>query len=221
VIAVVRLDLGCAVHCSDAPFGELADVLIDPGSRRVSHLVVQPEGRPHLARLVTIEEVDLAGAAPGLRLAMTSAALTKHQAVHESAYLRMAEEPKPEPGWAVGIEESQALPSDLGMDGLGGVGPVDIDPHVMVVYDRVPEGLLEIRRASDVVSVDGHRVGHVDAFMIDDDGRLTHVVLVHGHLWGRRDVPVPFDAVREVRNDEIELSLTKDEVQALPQVRAR
>jgi hypothetical protein len=46
-------------------------------------------------------------------------------------------------------------------------------------------------------------------------------VLVPGHLGGRRDVPVPFDAVREVRNDEIELSLTKDEVQALPQVRAR
>ena len=40
----MRLELGSPVNCTDGPFGELADVVVDPTKRRVTHLVVDPDG---------------------------------------------------------------------------------------------------------------------------------------------------------------------------------
>ena len=38
----MRLELGSPVHCTDGPFGEVADVVVDPTKRRLTQLVVQP-----------------------------------------------------------------------------------------------------------------------------------------------------------------------------------
>src|SRR6478672_6727055 len=53
--AIVRLELGSPVNCTDGPFGELADIVIDPTKRRVTHLVVAPDGDHGKAKLVPIE----------------------------------------------------------------------------------------------------------------------------------------------------------------------
>ena len=50
----MRLQLGTQVCCTDEDFGELADIVIDPIERTVTHLVVQPHRQHHLARLVPI-----------------------------------------------------------------------------------------------------------------------------------------------------------------------
>jgi sporulation protein YlmC with PRC-barrel domain len=55
----MRLELGSRVTCADAPFGQLADVVIDPTSRRVTHLVIEPDRAEWLARLVPIELADV------------------------------------------------------------------------------------------------------------------------------------------------------------------
>ena len=54
----MRLELGKHIHCTDGEVGELADVVVDPVKRRVTHLVVQPHGNLGPARLVP---ADLAG----------------------------------------------------------------------------------------------------------------------------------------------------------------
>jgi len=38
----MRVDLGTPVRCSDATLGELADIVIDPATRRIAPLVVEP-----------------------------------------------------------------------------------------------------------------------------------------------------------------------------------
>ena len=43
----MRLELGTGVYCNDQSVGELVDVVIDPISRRVTHLVVEPDGEHH------------------------------------------------------------------------------------------------------------------------------------------------------------------------------
>ena len=99
----------------------------------------------------------------------------------ESAYLRLGEVPVEDPDWDVGIEEPLVLPSATGM-GAYGTGGVDIDPHVMLSYDRIPMGEVEIRRASSVTSADGHHLGHVDGFVRDSELQIAHLVLEHGPL---------------------------------------
>jgi sporulation protein YlmC with PRC-barrel domain len=217
----MKLELGSPVRCIDGPFGELADVVIDPIRRRVTHLVVAPHHQHELAVLVP---VDLAAAEDGQR-PVVSVQCTLEDAgrfppVQEFAYLRLGEFPANDPDWDVGIENVLTLPYYQGYAEFG-PEPIEYDPHLSMTYDRIPKGEVEIRRASDVTSSDGHRLGHVDGFLVDGDDQITHLILEHGHLWGRREVTVPIGAVTRVETDSVAVRLTKDEVGALPAIPVR
>ena len=107
----MRLELGSPVQCSDGPFGELGDVVIDPVARRVTHLVVEPRHHHALARLVP---VDLAhaesGSRPGVSLACTIEQVRRLAPVQESAYLWRYEFPLEDPDWDVGVQDVLAAP---------------------------------------------------------------------------------------------------------------
>lgn len=212
----MKLELGSPVSCTDGPFGEVADVVIDPIARRVTHLVVAPDHQHGLARLVPIDLAAAANNDTAVSLDCTLEHARQLPSVQEFAYLRLGEFPANDPRWDIGIENVLALPY-YGYAGLG-EPPIDYDPNVSMTYDRVPKGEVEIRRASEVMSADGHRLGHVDGFLVADDDQITHVVLERGHLWGRRDVTIPIGAVSQVKTDSVAVRLTKDQVAALPAI---
>jgi sporulation protein YlmC with PRC-barrel domain len=213
----VRLDLGTQVRCTDGVFGEVADVVVDPRTQRLTHVVVRPRHRPEDARLVPIDRVQ-PGAAAEVRLSATIREITQLEALRESAYLRVGEFPARDPDWDVGIEETFALPYYSSPDGFA-LPPLDTDDHVVVHYDRVPKGDVEIERASRVMTTDGHVLGHVDGFVVDDDAHITHLVLERGHLWARKQVAVPITAVTEIATDRVVVGLSEAEVAALHAVR--
>ncbi len=217
----MRLELGSPVTCNDGPLGALADIVIDPTKRRVTHLVVEPDGDHRKARLVPIELASNAGESSAISVACSLDEANRFDPVEEYAYLRLGESPELEPGWEVGVESVLAHPYYGYGPGVG-IGyeavPVEPDPHVSMTYDRVPKGEVEIRRASDVSSSDGHGLGKVDGFLVGDDDAITHFVLERGHLWGKKEVTIPISAVANVYNDAVTLTLTKDEVGELPSV---
>jgi sporulation protein YlmC with PRC-barrel domain len=213
----MRLELGSPVRCTDGHLGELADVVIDPIRRRLTHLVVEPHHRHGLARLVPVELAGPQDAGPTLLLRCTVEEARRLPSVEEFAYLRLGEVPPIDQDWDIGLEQVLSMPYYRGYPGLSEV-PDDLDPHVSMTYDRIPKGEVEIRRTSEVVSADGSRIGRVDGFVVDGDDRITHVVLERGHLWGRREVTVPIGAVIGVHTDSITLSLTKEQVGDLPAV---
>jgi sporulation protein YlmC with PRC-barrel domain len=213
----MRLELGCPVHCSDGSFGELADVVVDPRSRRVTHLVVAPHHRHRLARLVPAELARAgAGPRPVITVARTGEDLRALPTISEFAYLRFGEFPVEDPDWEIGIQNVLAQPyyDDVGYPG----NPLNFDPHVAIAYDRIPKGEVEIRRSSVVYSSDGAYLGHVDGFLVDRDDLITNLVLERGHLLGRREVTIPVGAVARVTMDSVTLELTKDQVERLPAV---
>ena len=120
------------------------------------------------------------------------------------------------PDWDIGVMEVLASPyyTSLGLEPY----PAQLDSHVTMSYDRVPKGEVEIRRASAVISADGHSLGEVDGFVVDADEYITHFVLERGHLWGRKEVTIPIGAVARVESDAVHLALSKHEVGALPAV---
>ena len=210
----MRLELGNPIVCTDGAVGELADVVVDPVRRRVTHLVVQPHGNLGPARLVP---ADLATGDRGqISLRCTRAEVDGFPTVRESAYLRIGELPRDDPDWDVGVEDVLAMPYYTGLS----VGPYpgEFDSHVTTYYDRVPKGEVEVRRASAVISADGHSLGEVDGFVVDADEHITHFVLERGHLWGRMEVTIPIGAVARVESDAVHVALSKDEVGALPAV---
>jgi sporulation protein YlmC with PRC-barrel domain len=209
----MRLELGNPIVCTDGAVGELADVVVDPVQRRVTHLVVQPHGKLAPARLVPSGLAT--GDAGRISLRCTRAEVDGFPTVRESSYLRIDELPHDDPDWDVGVQDVLAMPyyttPDMGMY------PSADEPYIMT-YDRVPKGESEIRRASAVVSADDHQLGTVEALVVDGD-EITHVVLERGHLWGKRDVTIPIGAVAQVESDTVTLRLSKDEVGGLPTVR--
>jgi sporulation protein YlmC with PRC-barrel domain len=211
----MRLELGTSVRCIDGELGELADLVIDPTTKRVTHLVVQPRHPSGPTRLVPV-----ARARPGgekeISLDCTVEEALKGEPVQEVAFLRLGQFPVEDPDWDVGVEEILAEPY-YGSDEIGGYA-APYDENVSVAYDRVPKGKVEIRRASAVTSADGEHVGHVDGFVVDREDQITHVVLERGHLWRKRDVTIPIGAVAKVKTDNVDLNLTKDEVGELPSV---
>ena len=100
------------------------------------------------------------------------------------------------------MEDVLALPYYAGLGFAGSDTspyPDQLDPNVSLFYDRVPKGEVEVRRASVVISADGHSLGEVDGFVIDADEHITHFVLERGHLWGRKEVTIPIGAVASSR----------------------
>ena len=214
----MRLELGSPVNCTDGPFGELSDVVIDPTKRSVTHLVVAPHGDHGKAKLVPVE-LATEGEASAISVGCSLEEAGQLDHVEEYAYIRLGESPDLEAGWEIGVESVLAQPYYGYGAGVGyEVTPTDYDPHVSVTYDRIPKGEVEIRRASEVTSSDGHHLGKVDGFLVGDDDAITHFLLQRGHLWGKKEVTIPINAVASVHTDSVSLTLSKDEVGELPSV---
>ena len=214
----MRLEIGNRVRCTDEVYGELADIVIDPLEKRVTHLVVQPEQGEGGARLVPIQLAKRRDDEQReIELECTLDETHGFEAVRETAYLRLGEHPAEDPDWDVGVEDVLAMPYYAG--GLAGdTYAGQFDDRATIYYDRVPKGEVEIRRASGVISADGHPLGEVDGFVVDADEHITHFVLERGHLWGRKEVTIPIGAVARVESDVVQVALSKDEVGALPAV---
>ena len=211
----MRLDLGTRVTCSDGEFGELADVVVDPATKTLTHLVVEPDRGDLIARLVPIELADTLANGGTITLRSSVEEVRQLPPVHRAAYMSLGNSVVSDPDWDVGVQRVLALPYYTAYELQA--TPLDL----AVVYDRIPKGDVEISRASPVASADGHHLGHVDGFVVDRDDQITHLVLERGHLWGRREVTIPIGAVAKVETDAVTLSLKKDEVGALPEVRVQ
>jgi sporulation protein YlmC with PRC-barrel domain len=199
--------------------GELADVVIDPTTRSVTHLVVAPDSRLGIfgSRLIPIE---LASADEGTEEILLDRAIDdvrKLEPVEEVAYLRVGSFPVEDPDWDMGVSDALALP----YYGLGEPALSNYASDVEITYDRIPKDEVEIRRSSLVTSSDEHDLGRVEAFILDDGDHVTHLVLEHGHLWGRKDVTIPIGAVSKIETDRVTVGLTKDEVGELPAVHVK
>jgi len=205
------------VRCKDGALGELADLVIDPSTRRVTHLVVQPHGSVVDARLVPIEWAEGSEEQQAIALRCTTEDFGGLDAVREFTYERVRGLPVDDEDWDVGIVDVLAAPSlyspELGMSGY----PADVG----MTYDRIPKDDVELRRSSPVQSCDGRDLGHVEALIVDEQDRVTHFVLQHRHLWARRNIKIPVAAIKEMDTDVVTIALTKAQVRALPVEKAR
>jgi hypothetical protein len=206
---ITLLRIGAVAACSDGYRGEVRAVVIDPVAATVTHVVVEPEGRSGLARLVPLALVNV-DATPGqLLLGCTEA---------EFMNLDEAEETLAE--FAVGhTVPVQLLPP--GWRGAG--GPVTDGGEILRVPERetidvVPPGAVEEHRGDHVHAADGD-IGQLRGFRLDPgSGRVTHVLLSEGHAWGRKDVAIPFDKIAGF-DDGIRLTISKRQVRELPEVK--
>jgi sporulation protein YlmC with PRC-barrel domain len=205
----VQFVIGAEASCSDGACGKVTRVIVDPVAETVTHLVIEPEHRRGLGRLVPLGLID--ATAGQIRLRCTQAEFEELDPAEEIQFIPGASSYA---GYGAGDVGYWPYYS-LGMgDSLGVAGGNIPQP---IVDDTVPQGEVDVQRGDPVQATDG-AIGRVQGLVIDRRSRhVTHVLLQEGHLWGRREVAIPISAVAST-SDGIRLRISKQEVQDLPPV---
>ena len=209
--------MGVTVSCSDGFCGEVRRTILDPATRTVTHLVVEPRHDRAQGRLVPLELVDAAGPEIGL-----------HCTLEEFERL----EPSEEVELAEGMDYGGGYGQSPAVEGYGNVGSMGIGGSAsgmgigmglghrtpVIVSHAVPLGETEVGRHDRVHAADGE-IGQVEGFVVDPDRhQVTHILLKEGHLWGRKEVAIPTSAIASV-DAGIRLNITKKQVEDLPPLR--
>jgi sporulation protein YlmC with PRC-barrel domain len=209
-----QFTIRAGVSCSDGPVGRVSRVIVDPVAEEVTHLVVEPEHRRDLARLVPLDLVD--GTAGEVRLCCTRAEFERLEHALETRFMP-ATSGYDGYGYGYGRDEVGYWPYYGLSGGMGLAGNGGGTPAQMLTTDAVPPGEVSVRRGDYVHATDGD-IGRVQGLVIDRGSRkVTHVLLQEGHLWGRKDVAIPIGAVAST-SDGIQLTITKHQVEELPPV---
>ncbi|MEO8968081.1 MAG: hypothetical protein ABI355_10700 [Solirubrobacteraceae bacterium] len=217
---VAQFSIGAEVHTGDDEVcGELSRVIIDPIAQALTHLVVAPEHRGGLGRMVPVELVEAGG--DQIRLRCTAGQFRELDDAQDVQVL-----PASSNVWGYGSGQALAWPYyglGMGAGGVGGmaaggIGGMDLGGGPQpILTDRIPVGEVEVCRGDQVHASDGW-IGSVQGLVIDPhDHHVTHVLLQEGHLWGRKQVAIPIGAAARVES-EIRVKLTKQQVHDLPTV---
>jgi sporulation protein YlmC with PRC-barrel domain len=193
--------LHAKVDCTDGECGQIADLVVDPRTDQVTHVVVDA-GWLDPERLVPIAWVRACSLA---RVALD----------HSRAELEQADAYMETHALDEWTEDDQVVTYAL--------WPLNnMDAGVILLqHKNIPKGELELSHSARVFARDG-RVGKVDALLVHPkSGEITHLVLREGHLWGKRDVTIPVAEIERIEDNTVYLTLTKRAVESLPAVPVR
>jgi sporulation protein YlmC with PRC-barrel domain len=216
VSAETEFTIGARAYCSDGSCGEVIRIIVDPAAGAVTHLAIEPKHRPAEGRLVPVELAESVDGAVWLRC--TLAEFTRLEPAEDIQLVRDDSHPG-----GYGAEEAAEGYGGVGSLGIGGSVPgMDVPVGMAgrpetVIEGVVPIGEAEVSQGEHVYATDGE-IGRVHGFLIDpDDHQVTHVLLQHGHLWGRKEISIPVSAVKEV-DAGVWLHISKQEVEELPPI---
>ena len=207
-MADATFTIGSPAACTDGHCGKVIKVVVDPIARALTHLVIEPEHRAGLGRLVPLDRVE--SGPDGVQLRYT---------LDEFYALPNAEENDFLPGGSgyadYAAHEAYYWPY-YGLEGSS--DPLVANASAIVTHDTLPPGEVGVRRGDPVHATDGE-IGKVEGLVVSaKGGHVTHVLLQEGHLWGRKDVALPIGAVSRVDDGGITVSLSKHEIGELAPV---
>ncbi|MBN2116364.1 MAG: PRC-barrel domain-containing protein [Anaerolineales bacterium] len=204
------------VHCTDGDFGPTTCLIVNPVNDNITHFVVKDH---HLLGVEHIVPVSFITSATADRITVNCdcATLAHQPDFIEYEYDRFDELMPYREGYTYW---PMMLPDDTLMYTSPEYFPIE--------HEQIPAGELAVRRGMTVyvaatneggATADRIRIGEVEAFVADPTtGHITHLILREGRLWGQRDVTIPVNAIEKIEVDDVQLTLTKQEVEALPSV---
>lgn len=204
----MKLRLGQPVHSTDGPFGVLAEIVVNPAHKKVSHIIVEPALGYYQSRLVPIWLVEDSDST--ITVQLDEAHLRQLQRVGYSDFVRHDGAVEIEGAWDVVAEETVSFATNNADDDLPDL--IDLTDG----YQRIPPGECEIQITSKVISSDGFSVGTVHGFLADDSDKLSAVIVRVGVPGIRHDVLVPFTDIARVLHRRIELEIDQHQFFALP-----
>jgi uncharacterized protein YrrD len=219
----MRFNEGANVFTADGDkVGSLERVVIDPRTRKVTHVVVQ---KGFLFTEDTVVPISLIGAATKDRVTLTEDAggLQSLPDFEETHYMPLDDA---EAGAAFPAGHARPLYwypsagitwwSPTGYPGHTGHLGYPKSKYVAQTTRSIPEGLVALEEGAKVISSDNDHVGDVKAVLTDPkEDRATHLLITQGLLLKERKL-VPTAWISKVREKKVHLGIGSKFVEQLP-----
>lgn len=193
------IPLHAKVFCLDNESGRVTQVLLDPVTERVTHVIVRDDRGPHQEYMVPVKDV--------LETSSDTILLDcdREKFAHYDPFISRRFVPAKEPLDAFTDDDYIYWPF-----------VVPEDQSYVVNSRNIPAGEIAVHAGEKIVSTDGP-VGVVDEFLVDpqSSGNVTHLVMRHGHLWGRKEIAIPVDAIDHIDDDRVFVKLNRKAIETL------
>jgi len=184
------IPLHSQVRCGETPCGRLLCLIIQPGRRILTDIVVEREEFHEETRLVPRRYIDtITSETIQLSCSLDEWKKLEPFIAHEYVMIDL-------PNW--GIDEwSSVYPQERGID---------------VPREEVPAGELPLHRDAHVSTSDG-RVGHLHTVQIDPEtGRILGLEAQFGHFWNRERYSATADEIDHIDDDTVFLTVTRHDL---------
>lgn len=190
------ISLNAHVECVDGPIGKVENIIVNPMRERITYLVVRENDVANTQRLIPEKMIENASSKK------ITLSIKKDKFKQAPNFLREV-----------------FIPSSLLLymsDKPAGDLPVT-PASVRTIEEAVPQGGKTIHHGAKVYASDGRHIGKVDEFLMEKKtGRITHLVLKEGHLWGKKEISVPISKIQKYEDGNIHLNMDKQAVNAAP-----
>ena len=203
------IPLDVKVQCIDGDCGKTTTIIMNPVTTEVTHVVVKDRHSEYMVPLEHIAE----GSADLVKLQLSREELARQEPFVRTQFL----------GQEMLDEDIKAAAVVTEMDAV--MWPYNsLDDNYQDMYvqvEQIPHDELAIHRGSHVEANDGH-IGRVGEFIVNpENNHVTYLVLLEGHLWGKKMVTIPVSEIDRIEQDTVYLKLDKVTVKSLPSVPTR
>ena len=202
------IPMGAKVICTDGAGGKSTALVVDPGSRSLTHIAVVEASLMHgEERLVPVEKISKT-TRDEIYLNCTKDELLQMPSFTRTHYLEFDQG---------GDEYAYSLPyMSMSTATMGTSGMVPEYDYVTVKDYLVPEGEIALHRGMFVEALDGS-VGEVGELLLDPkSGQITHFTLMKGHGWGKKEIAIQTSLIGSVEEETVHLKIDKEKISQLP-----
>lgn len=201
-----RIPLGQKVHVSDGEFGTSTNIVADAKSVAIEFIVVQQNEAPETEYLVPFSKIKTSDE-HGITLDASKGEVMGMRVFKEKHF--------------IATTRLNTGPANF----AGEAGQLLVMPfaevrteHRMVEEKNIAPGDLTIHRGDLVHASDGE-AGTVDEFIVDEAGNISHIVMRENNFLAReKEYAIPIKSVDRTQEDIVYLTITKEEIMALPVV---
>jgi sporulation protein YlmC with PRC-barrel domain len=204
-MTMTDIPLNANVQCSDSACGKTTNLLVNPVTHKVTHIVLEDKSLgDNPTRLVPVENVT------STTQTQITLSCTKDDVAHMKPFITTNF-----------VQESPSGLAYTTRDGYIYPYAINDTAYAPVNERHVPLGELAVHGGMEVEASDG-KVGKLDELVLDNNsGEITHIQMLEGHLWGKKDVAIPVSAIDFCDAKTVYLKIDKKAVQALPAVKVR
>ena len=200
--------IGAPVFARDGRTGHLNKVVIDPHTRRVTHLVIQRGFLLAEDRVVPVELVERA-TPEGIFLHLTSREVGRQPPYQEERFVSPPPDWEPLPGYPATDVRFWGSP-------YGGVAPPILPVVEYTIRHGIPERTIVLERSTEVRTRD-EVVGEIDHLLVDPLRQELTQLVVRLQDQLQQTVIVPFEWVEDVGDGYVLLKCPREDLRRLQQ----